>query len=86
MTLQPALIGGLGPWELGIILLLVLILFGAGKLPQVFESFGTAVKKFREAQRSDDDDDSIDVTPPKKLEDAPRAEAAEEERDKVQNG
>ena len=53
----PALIGGLGPWELGIILVLVLILFGAGKLPQVFESFGVAVKKFRDAQK----DDAIDI-------------------------
>jgi sec-independent protein translocase protein TatA len=55
----PALIGGLGPWELGIILVLVLIIFGAGKLPQVFESFGIAVKKFREAQK----EDAIDIGP-----------------------
>ena len=48
----PALIGGLGPWELGIILLLVLILFGAGKLPQVFESFGVAVKTGRSTSSS----------------------------------
>ena len=52
-----AFIGGLGPMELGLILTLVLILFGAGKLPQVFESFGKGVKSFRDAQR----DDAIDV-------------------------
>jgi TatA/E family protein of Tat protein translocase len=34
-----------------------LILFGAGKLPQVFESFGAGIKKFRDAQK----DDAIDV-------------------------
>ena len=49
--MTPAFIGGLGPWELGIILLIVLIFFGAGKLPQVFESFGQGVKKFRDAQK-----------------------------------
>ena len=49
----PAFIGGLGPWELGIILMLVLIVFGAGKLPQVFETFGVAIKKFRDAQKDD---------------------------------
>ncbi|MCB9677039.1 MAG: twin-arginine translocase TatA/TatE family subunit [Alphaproteobacteria bacterium] len=54
-----AFIGGLGPLELGIILVLVLILFGAGKLPQVFESFGKGIKAFREAQR----DEAIDVSP-----------------------
>ncbi len=62
--ISPALIGGLGPMELGLILVLVLILFGAGKLPQVFETFGSAVKKFRDAQR---DDDPIDVSPPDQL-------------------
>ena len=54
-----AFIGGLGPLELGLVLVLVLILFGAGKLPQVFESFGKGIKSFREAQR----DDPIDVSP-----------------------
>lgn len=80
----PALIGGLGPWELGIILVLVLILFGAGKLPQVFESFGVAVKKFRDAQK----DDSIDVTPPE-LDDRRDRDfdrEHERERDKAHNG
>ncbi len=45
-----------GPTELALILVIVLILFGAGKLPQVFEAFGTGIKKFREAQREGEDD------------------------------
>ena len=51
-------LGGIGPMELVIILVIVLILFGAGRLPQVFEQFGKSVKAFREAQK----DESIDVT------------------------
>lgn len=58
-------IGGLGPWELGLILVIVLILFGAGRLPQVFASFGEGLKAFRDAQR----DEPKDVTPPKELAD-----------------
>jgi len=54
-----AFIGGVGPWELGILLAIVLILFGAGKLPQVFRSMGEGMKAFRDAQR----DDALDVTP-----------------------
>ena len=50
----PAFIGGLGPWELGIILMLVLVVFGAGKLPQVFETFGVGIKKFRDAQKEEE--------------------------------
>ncbi len=48
-----AFIGGLGPMELGLILVLVLILFGAGKLPAVFEQFGKGVKSFRDAQKDE---------------------------------
>jgi len=73
----PALIGGLGPWELGIILVLVLIVFGAGKLPQVFESFGLAVKKFRDAQK----EDSIDVSPPGQISEGSGIPEAHEVKD-----
>lgn len=50
-----------GPTELFLVLLIVFILFGAGKLPQVFEAFGQGIKKFREA--SQDPAGEQDVTP-----------------------
>lgn len=49
----------MGGWEWLIVLLLVLIFFGAGKLPSVFRQFGQATKAFREGQK----DDAVDVTP-----------------------
>ncbi len=52
-------IGMLGPWELGIILVIVLIFFGVGKLPQVFRSLGQGVKEFKDAQK----DEALDGTP-----------------------
>jgi sec-independent protein translocase protein TatA len=39
-----------GPWELGIILLIILIIFGAGKLPQVAGSIGKGIREFRRAK------------------------------------
>jgi sec-independent protein translocase protein TatA len=44
----------LGPTELIIILVIVLIVFGAGRLPQVFSSLGKGVKEFREASEGND--------------------------------
>lgn len=44
-----------GPTELALLLVIVLIVFGAGRLPQVFEALGDGVKKFRDAQREDKD-------------------------------
>ncbi len=51
-----AFIGGIGPWEMAVVLVIVLILFGAGKLPQVFRSMGEGMKAFRDGQR-----DSLDA-------------------------
>ena len=43
----------IGPMQLVIILLLVLILFGAGRLPQVFEQLGKGIKAFRDGQKEE---------------------------------
>ena len=75
-----AFIGGLGPWELLIVLVLVLIVFGAGRLPQVFEQFGKGIKAFRQAQESDDDDEAIEVSAKREIadgSDSPISEAEE---------
>lgn len=50
------LIGNFGPWELGVILAIVLLIFGPGKLPKVAESLGSAVKNFKKAREEDDQD------------------------------
>ena len=42
-------IGKLGPMELGLIVLLILIIFGAGKLPNVMRDFGKSIREFRKA-------------------------------------
>ena len=38
---------GLGPWELGIILVIVLIIFGAGKLPDIGAGIGKGIKNYK---------------------------------------
>ena len=40
----------LGPMELVIVLVIVMVVFGIGKLPQVGNSLGKAIKEFRNAQ------------------------------------
>ncbi|HJN74412.1 MAG TPA: twin-arginine translocase TatA/TatE family subunit [Myxococcota bacterium] len=47
----------LGVPELLIILALVLILFGVGKLPSVLKSMGQGVREFRNASEGDEEDD-----------------------------
>jgi sec-independent protein translocase protein TatA len=47
--------------ELVLILIIVLIIFGAGKIPQLGEGLGKAIKGFK---KSVNEVDAIDVTPP----------------------
>ena len=43
-----------GPVELIILLVIVMLIFGVGKLPQVGQSIGKAIREFRHAQNLDD--------------------------------
>ena len=47
----------IGPLELVIVLLIVVALFGAGRIAGVGQALGKSVREFREEARNDDDDD-----------------------------
>ena len=47
------LIGNFGPWELLLILVIVLIVVGPGKLPQVGQSLGKALQNFKKAREEE---------------------------------
>lgn len=47
--LPTAFLQNLGPWEIGLIVLLVLLLFGGRKLPELARGAGKAIKEFRHA-------------------------------------
>ncbi len=46
-----------GPMEIGLILLIILIVFGVGKLPQVGGAIGKGIHEFRKASRGDESED-----------------------------
>ena len=54
---------GLGMPELLVIMVIVLIIFGAGKLPEIGGAIGKGIKNFKKSMR---DSDEIDVTPDNK--------------------
>ena len=45
----------LGPLELGLILLIVILVFGAGKLPELGGAVGKTLREFRQATRDLDE-------------------------------
>ena len=45
------MLGRLGPLEIGIIVLVALLLFGPGRLPQLGAAVGKTVREFRQGMR-----------------------------------
>jgi len=59
---------GIGMPELLVILVIILVIFGAGKLPQIGEGLGRGIRNFKKATK---DKEEIDVTPNKSEEKKP---------------
>ncbi len=47
----------IGPVELILIIVVLMLIFGVGKLPQVGDAMGKAVRQFRKSQESSLEDD-----------------------------
>ena len=54
------MIGPIGPTELILILLVVLVLFGSKKLPEIGAGLGRAIRNFR---RATTEPSEVDITP-----------------------
>lgn len=44
-------LGGIGGWEIMIILLFVLIFFGANKIPEIARGLGKGIREFKDATK-----------------------------------
>ena len=51
---------GIGPLEIFLIVVVVLIIFGAGRLPEVGRGIGTAIREFRGTIGAKDDSETSD--------------------------
>ena len=74
-------LGGISLWQLLIILLIVVVIFGTKKLSSIGGDLGGAVKGFRKAMNDAESDDSKE---PGKL-DEPDAEFSEQHADSQQS-
>lgn len=51
------MIGRLGPTELIIILVIVLVLFGVGRIGKIAGELGSGIRSFKEGLQGDEEDD-----------------------------
>ncbi len=58
----------IGVWQIVVVVLLVLLLFGGRKIPELMRGVGQGMKEFKKATAEDvdDDDDIVDDTEDKK--------------------
>ncbi len=64
----------IGPWQVIIVLVIILILFGAGKLPRVMGDLAKGVKNFKKGLNEEDHETAIESKPAETV-------AAESEKD-----
>lgn len=58
MNFASVLLGMVGPWQIGLIVLVVLLLFGGRKIPELMRGLGGGVKEFKNAVKEDEGNNS----------------------------
>jgi sec-independent protein translocase protein TatA len=53
--------GWIGPWELALLLIVVLLVFGPKRLPEMGKSLGKGMREFKDSITGKDDDDEKTV-------------------------
>lgn len=54
----------LGPWEIALILVIILIIFGVGKLPQIGGVIGKSIREFKKSSKGEEEEEA-EPTPTK---------------------
>ncbi|GAB5538130.1 MAG: hypothetical protein Salg2KO_02330 [Salibacteraceae bacterium] len=50
--------GGIGPWQIVLIIAVLLLLFGGRKIPELMRGLGKGMKEFKDATK--EDEESVD--------------------------
>lgn len=59
MNILTIFLGAIGPWQIAIIVVLVLLLFGGRKIPELMRGLGSGIKEFKNASK-DETSEKID--------------------------
>ncbi|MBB3123156.1 sec-independent protein translocase protein TatA [Mesoflavibacter sabulilitoris] len=51
-------LGVVGPWQIAIIVILVLLLFGGKKIPELMRGLGSGIKEFKDASKEDNKEEN----------------------------
>ncbi len=54
MIAQNIFLGLVGPWQIAIIVLVILLLFGGKKIPELMRGLGSGIKEFKDASKEEE--------------------------------
>lgn len=66
--LTTVLLGALGPWQIVLIVAVVLLLFGGRKIPELMKGLGKGMKEFKDAKDGNDGKANEGATDQEKIE------------------
>ena len=49
-------LGFVGPWQIAVVVILVVLLFGGKKIPELMRGLGTGIKEFKDATKEEGED------------------------------
>lgn len=61
MLTNSIFLGVLGPGQIAIIVILILLLFGGKKIPELMRGLGSGIKEFKDASKEDSKSDSTSI-------------------------
>ena len=65
---------GLGPWELGLVFVAILLLFGAKRLPEIASGLGKGIREFKKSVKDTTDELKGSLDEPKQSSPTPRVD------------
>jgi sec-independent protein translocase protein TatA len=50
----------IGPWQIALIVIVVLLLFGGKKIPELMRGLGSGIKEFKDASKEEEEEESTE--------------------------
>ena len=54
------IMGMVGPWQIAIVVVLILLLFGGKKIPELMRGLGSGIKEFKDASKEENEESTED--------------------------
>lgn len=49
-------LGMIGPWQIALVVIIVLLLFGGKKIPELMRGLGSGIKEFKDASKEEEEE------------------------------